>query len=203
MDEDHISGAKELLESGYPIRNLILPFRKNVSEKQLEIKKLARNNHTKIYYMKQGDKLTLKNETFFCLYPKKNGKTDDENQNSLVLLLDTQHQQILLTGDVEKEGEDFMTNYLKKSDLDFSKEQILKVGHHGSANGTMEALLKIFQPDSAIVSCALDNRYGHPAKETIDRIKNVDSDLYYTMKHGAIEIRLGKVTSYLGYGVVK
>ena len=96
-----------------------------------------------------------------------------------------------------------MTQYLKKFRPDFSKEQILKVGHHGSVNGTMEALLKIFQPDSAIVSCALDNRYGHPAKETIDRIKNVDSDLYYTMEHGAIEIRLGKVTSYLGYGVVK
>jgi competence protein ComEC len=70
-------------------------------------------------------------------------------------------------------------------------------------NGTKEELLKVFQPDSALISCALDNRYGHPAKETVDRIQESKANIYYTMKHGAIEIQLGKETSYLGYGVIE
>ncbi len=203
MDEDHISGAKELLESGYPIRNLILPVRKEISEKQREIEELAVENNTNIFYMKQGDKLRLKEGVIYCLNPTENSKMEDENQNSLVLLLDLPNQQILLTGDSEKEGETRTVQYLKNFKLDDAKEQILKVGHHGSSNGTKESLLKVFKPDVALISCALKNRYGHPATETINRIGNVDADIYYTMKHGAIEIRLGKETSYFGYGMVK
>ncbi len=203
MDEDHISGARELLELGYPVHNLILPVRKEASEKQLEIEEVAKRNNTKIFYMKQGDKLKLKEGLLYCLSPDKNSKIEDENQNSLVLLFDLPNQQMLFTGDTEKDGETQMLRYLKKFKLDASKEQILKVGHHGSANGTKEELLNYFKPDSAIVSCSTDNNYGHPAKETIDRIKNINASIFYTMKHGAIEIRLGKETSYLGYGMVK
>ena len=203
MDEDHISGMKELLESGYPIRNLILPVRKEISDKQREIEELAIENNTKIFYMEQGDKLRLKEGVIYCLYPVEKSLLQDENQNSLVLLLDLPNQQILLTGDSEKEGETRVSKYLKNFKLDDSKEQILKVGHHGSSNGTKESLLRVFKPDSALISCAFNNRYGHPAAETINRIENVNADIYYTMKHGAIEIRLGKETSYFGYGVVK
>lgn len=202
FDEDHTSGLKELLELGYPVSNLILPARKDKGEKQMELEELAFKNRTKVYYMKQGDKLKLKNSILYCLYPKKNN-TGDENQNSMVLLLDTSCHQILLTGDVEKEGETNMIKELKKYRMIDSKEQILKVGHHGSANGTKEELLKAFQPDSALISCALDNGYGHPAKETVERIKRSKANIYYTMKHGAIEIQLGKETSYLGYGVIE
>ena len=201
FDADHLSGLEEMLESGYPIANLILPFRKEKGEKQKEIEDLAQKNHTDIHYMKQGDRISLENSILYCLYPQKNS-IGDENQNSMVLLLDTPGQQILLTGDVEKDGETAMTNYLKKYNLNEEKEQILKTGHHGSSNGTREELLKAFKPDTALVSCAYDNSYGHPAADTIDRIKNSGAAIYYTMKHGAIEIRLGKETSYLGYGVV-
>jgi len=202
MDEDHISGAKELLKSGFPVYNLILPIRKEKSNKQLEFEELARKNNTKIFYMKQGDRLKLKDSTLYCVYPKKNN-TGDENQNSMVLLLNTPHQQILLTGDVEKEGEIEMIKQLKNYSIKKEKEQILKVGHHGSANGTKEELLRIFMPDTSLISCAIDNTYGHPAKDTIQRIENAGAKIYYTMKYGAVEIRLGKETSYLGYGVIK
>ncbi|MBE5955559.1 MAG: DNA internalization-related competence protein ComEC/Rec2 [Lachnospiraceae bacterium] len=202
MDEDHVSGLKELLKSGYPVNHLILPIRKEKSDKQLELEELARINNTKLFYIKQGDKVKLKDSIFYCVYPK-NNNTGDENQNSMVLLLNTRHQQILLTGDVEKEGENEMIRHLKRYSMDKDKEQILKVGHHGSANGTKEELLKTFVPDAALISCEAENHYGHPAKETVQRIQKSGSKIFYTMYHGAVEIRLGKETSYLGYGMVK
>lgn len=201
FDDDHISGLKELLESGQNISYLILPVRKEESEKQLELEMLARKNQTKIYYMKQGEQIKLKTSTFYCIYPKKNNK-GNENENSMVLLLDTSYQQILFTGDVEKEGELNMVKQLSKYSLDDSKEQILKVSHHGSANGSQMELLQVFKPDTALISCGENNRYGHPSKETVERIRNAGAGIYETMKYGAIEIRLGKETSYLGYGVV-
>jgi competence protein ComEC len=202
MDEDHISGTKELLKSGYIIKNLILADRKNKSEKQLELEQLAKDNQTKVHYMKQGDRLKLKKSEFYCLHPASNA-TGDENENSLVLLLNTSYQHVLLTGDVEKEGEDKMLLRLKKCKWDDKKERILKTAHHGSANGTKDSLLNLFKPDTALISCGAGNNYGHPAKSTVKRIQKAGAALYYTMYHGAIEIRLEKETSYLGYGMVK
>ena len=200
LDSDHISGLEELLEAGYPIKNIILPVREEKSEKQLEMESLAMKNGTNLYYMKQGDKLRLHEDVFYCIYPKKTQMTEDENQNSLVLLLETAHEQIMLTGDVEKEGEQNMTQYLKRLDIKQEKTQILKTAHHGSANGTGETFLNVFKPDTAIISCGLDNSYGHPAEETVERLKNCGSVIFYTMNQGAIEVRLGSNTRYFQYG---
>jgi beta-lactamase superfamily II metal-dependent hydrolase len=48
-----------------------------------------------------------------------------------------------------------------------SKVNILKVGHHGSTSGSTSAFLNVIKPDIAIYSASLNNRYGHPAPQTI------------------------------------
>lgn len=207
MDEDHISGVKELLKKGYPVEYLILPELKEKTEEQIEFEKLAIQNGTEILYMNRGDKLQIGEEHFYCLHPSSNVSSNDTNQNSLVLLLSALNQEILLTGDVEKEGEEEMTEYLLKyfqqNDLskkaDSEKERILKVAHHGSANGSSEEFLEVFAPDMAIVSCGKKNRYGHPAKETVERIHNVGSKLLNTAQVGAVEIRLDGKAKYYGF----
>lgn len=191
FDEDHISGMLELLESGYPIEHVILPYRRESAEKQQQIEALAWENGTEVHYMKQGDQLCLKDSIFTCLYPQKD-QTGDENQNSLVLLLETDKEQILLTGDIEKEGEQKMSQYLKRIGQKKTKYRILKTAHHGSANGTSEEFLKIYRPDTAIISCGQDNSYGHPAKETVERLQDWNSRILYTMEQGAVEIRCGR-----------
>ncbi len=203
MDEDHISGVIELLETNYPVQYIVLPYRIKKTEKQLELERLAYENNTELLYMKQGDRIELGEDSFLCLYPQKDQKREDENQNSLVLLLETKNVYILLTGDIEKEGEADMNDYLKRINLKKDKKRVLKTAHHGSANGTSRTFLDQFLPDSAIISCSKENRYGHPAKVTIERLTAVGTDLYYTMEYGAIEIRFGKETSYLGYGMIK
>lgn len=190
FDEDHLSGLVELLKTGYPVDHLILPVRNEKTEKQLEIEQLAKENGTQIHVMKQGDCLTLKEEIFYCLYPKE-GQVPDENQGSMVLLLENATEQILLTGDIEKEAEQTMSQYLYRKFGKTEKKRYLKASHHGSANGSGEDLLGRFLPDWTIISCGLDNRYGHPAGETLDRLEKSGSNILCTMEQGAVEIRCG------------
>lgn len=208
MDEDHTSGVEELLERGYPIQYLILPDLKEQTEKQRELEKLAYQNHTKVIYMSRGSSLRLKKETIYCLHPKKGQAYDDANQGSLVLLLTVKNQEILLTGDVEKSGEEEMKQYWKTVESRFlgtkekgNKERILKVAHHGSAYGTGIELLEAFAPNVAINSCGKNNVYGHPAKETVQRILDCGAVFYDTSMFGAIEVKCGEKAQFYSYGM--
>ncbi|MDO4554708.1 MAG: DNA internalization-related competence protein ComEC/Rec2 [Lachnospiraceae bacterium] len=191
-DEDHISGLFELLEDGYPIGRILLPALNEKDEKMLRIEALARKNKTQVYYMKRGGKLKLKTCTFFCLHPEI-VPGSDPNENSLVFLLSLPYQEILFTGDVEKEGEEELDKVLERLSLFKNKKvRIVKIAHHGSVNATKEEFLKQMQPDIAVISCGKNNRYGHPAPETLKRLNQTSAMIFRTDEEGAVELRTGK-----------
>ena len=198
-DEDHISGLKELLEEEYPIGRLIFPITKEKNRQQMELELLARKNHTKIIYMQRKDCLKLKEGTFYCLHPAGKIAEDNPNENCLVFCLSLKKQAIFLTGDVEKGGEEILTDFLK-SWKKREKETILKVSHHGSANGTGTNFLQRIKPDAALISCGRKNPYGHPSKEVLERLQEQETAIYRTDQSGAIEIRCQKKTFYFSYG---
>ena len=47
--------------------------------------------------------------------------------------------------------------------------ELLIAGHHGSKHATSEELLLAVRPEYAVISVG-DNRYGHPAPETLERL---------------------------------
>ncbi|KHF31263.1 ComEC family competence protein [Anoxybacillus sp. BCO1] len=49
---------------------------------------------------------------------------------------------------------------------------ILKVGHHGSNTSTSEPFLRHIRPKVALISVGRRNRYGHPHREVIDRLRD-------------------------------
>ncbi len=74
----------------------------------------------------------------------------------------------MFTGDAESLVEKEILN--ENKDL---KADVLKLGHHGSHSSTSEEFLKAVDPSIAIVSCAKDNKYGHPHKETMSKLKKL------------------------------
>jgi competence protein ComEC len=67
--------------------------------------------------------------------------------------------------------------------------EILKVGHHGSADGGLRELLELLAPDLAIVSVGKGNDYGHPTPTTLDALADAPGlELYRTDENGRIEI---------------
>lgn len=96
----------------------------------------------------------------------------DDNPESIVILLKSTKQSILLTGDADAGTEDKILTKYPQLDVD-----ILKAGHHGSKTSTSEKLLDVITPEQVIISAGANNRYNHPHPDIINRIKNKDIDI--------------------------
>lgn len=96
---------------------------------------------------------------------------------------------ILLTGDVEGEGERQLTQELQeqRGQGDFMVD-ILKVAHHGSGYSTSSELLAVASPTAAIISCGRNNSYGHPHVVTLQRLEDAGVPWYSTTDYGALTI---------------
>jgi competence protein ComEC len=89
-----------------------------------------------------------------------------------------------MTGDAETKAEEAMLRANVLCDID-----VLKVGHHGSKSSTGESFLKAVKPEYAVISCGINNRYGHPSTEALSRLGAVNAAVYSTAKSGEIVLK--------------
>ena len=87
----------------------------------------------------------------------------------------------LLTGDLEGAGEEILTKKIGNYDY-------LKVAHHGSKNSTSDEFLDKTDPAVCIISAPEKSIYGHPHKETVERIEEHGSMWYQTGLVGAVTV---------------
>ena len=66
------------------------------------------------------------------------------------------------------------------------KADVLKVGHHGSSSSSTRPFLKAVSPKYAVISVGKDNDYGHPHKETINRLFESGISVFRTDESGTI-----------------
>ena len=113
---------------------------------------------------------------------------------------------ILLTGDVEGEGEWQLMQELQALQQPQSLQEsrrlqeqrgqrefrvdILKVAHHGSGYSTGTEFLATASPATAIISCGRNNSYGHPHVETLQRLEDARVPWYGTMDYGALTVNI-------------
>lgn len=88
----------------------------------------------------------------------------------------------LLTGDLEKEGEQEIINVFPNIRAD-----VLKVGHHGSKGSTGEEFIKQLQPKTAIISAGENNRYHHPHQEVLQLLKSRSIRVLRTDQSGTVQ----------------
>ena len=69
--------------------------------------------------------------------------------------------------------------------IDLSAD-VYQVGHHGSCHSTSQALLDKISPEYAVISCGVDNEYGHPHAETLNRLRQMGVKLFRTDEQGSI-----------------
>ncbi|MFW7433669.1 DNA internalization-related competence protein ComEC/Rec2 [Vagococcus carniphilus] len=125
-----------------------------------------------------------------CLYPTETG--DGQNNDSLVMMLTIKEKRILLTGDLEKEGENDLMN---QEDINL-KADILKAGHHGSNTSSQPDFLEKVSPKIAIISCGKNNRYNHPSKETLDNFGEISTKVYRTDLNGMVYFKWSLFSNY-------
>lgn len=72
--------------------------------------------------------------------------------------------------------------------------EVMKAGHHGSRTSSGTQWLRSVRPEWVVISCGRDNSYGHPHRETLDRIAVVGARVARTDREGdiAFELRGGR-----------
>ncbi len=225
-DEDHISALGELLEwsksSRVKIRRIFLPDVALKDEVLETLLQQIEEANVSVEYLSAGEHMTDGALQISCLHPYAKKVPEDRNDSSLVLRLSQGDFQMLLTGDLEKSGEDWLVEQPQPagqeqalpcapSNQPAGQEQalscapstpltaqnplrctILDAGHHGASNATGEALLDLAQPELVLISCGKNNRYGHPAPETLKRLEERGIRWYSTAEVGAIQVHVGK-----------
>lgn len=210
-DSDHMNGVEELIERqdiGVKIGTLVLPVQEVWDEALERVAEKAKEYGIHVVVIEPGQSIKEKDMTLTCIQPGNSGTVTENRESggwnteegyepgnaaSMVLAVKFGEFDMLLTGDVEGEGERQLTKQLEEQCRDCTWE-ILKVPHHGSKNSSSEEFLRQVRPAYALISAGRENRYGHPHQETIERLTDAGSKIYSTQENGAIiiEVRYGK-----------
>lgn len=184
-DNDHINGLENILNerigSRTFVKNLVMPDIGDKDEAYIKLVNTAESNGINVMYIKSGDKWITGGCTFECIYPAAGDNAPDKNDMSVVMKLTSDNMAMLFTGDLGEKGEDKLKGKIGKCN-------VLKVGHHGSKGSSGDEFLNELQPDIAVISAGINNSYGHPHRETLERLKRTGSKIYSTAKMGQITV---------------
>lgn len=176
-DNDHIGGIADLMERRR-VEKLMLPD--IPSEKQREILSLALKYDTEVYFCRQNQNVYCGGTKITVFAPVGSGES---NESGLCVLASGKKMDVLITGDMEMGTELLLLKNNNLPDVD-----VLVAGHHGSGDSTSKILLEQVKPEIVVISVG-DNHYGHPHRETLERIKAVKAEIYRTDQRGNITLK--------------
>lgn len=193
---DHLGGASVLFKE-FEVKEVFDNGLPGTQKFYLNYLKEIKNRKIKYGHLYEGDVLDLGDGARFAvLSPSKSfikdgaknkkGKTDI-NGSSIVGRLVFGDFAMMLTGDIEKEGEAFILS--RKSNKNNLKCQVLKVGHHGSKTSSSAKFLEAVKPEIAIISCGANNDYKHPHEPALERLNKAGvKKIYRTDEVGTVTI---------------
>lgn len=177
--EDHI-GSMDDVVNAFNIGTFYAPKVTHTTKNFENMVNALKSKNLKMTAPKVGDQLTIGNATLTFLAPNSD-KYEDLNNYSIVCKLKYGNNSFLFDGDAEALSE---SEILAKQ-LDIQAD-VLKVGHHGSNSSTSQAFLDKVNPKYAIISDAKGNDYGHPHKETLDKVNAKGIKTFRTDLNGTI-----------------
>jgi competence protein ComEC len=181
---DHIGGMAAVLKNFQP-RELwvgLLPPSAALEAVVAEAQRLG----IKVVRHWEGDEFDLRGATVRVLFPPRDWPVGPRPQNndSMVLLVTFGQVSALLEGDAQKEVE------RRVAALHHPHADLLRVGHHGSANATTPELLDAAKPRYAVISVGYRNLFGLPKREVIERLAESGVRVYRTDLNGAVTFYL-------------
>lgn len=107
----------------------------------------------------------------------------DFNEYSVVTRVEYKDVSMIVPGDAETRSEKLMLETYQQGELD---ADILKLGHHGSRTSSTLEFLTAVSPKWSIASCGLNNSYGHPHQQTLERTAELGIPVLRTDEMGSI-----------------
>lgn len=181
--EDHIGGLDAVINT-FDIGKVLMPQVTTTTKTFEDVLLAIEKKGLKITTPKVGEQYSLGEAQWVILAP--NGTDYKElNNYSIVSRLVFGETSFIFTGDAEDQSE---MEILAGSTLLTKNLQsdVLKVGHHGSSSSTTEGFLQAVKPKYAVISCGVDNKYGHPHEQTMERLKAHGITVYRTDQSGTV-----------------
>ena len=176
--DDHMGGMYAVLDN-FDTKVVYIP---KVEDGKIKTKwysnlmYLIEQKNIKVEYPKQGDEFYLDKAKFRVVGQLNSEEAgSDLNNISTVIKVSFGEMDILMTGDAEKRVE----NFILKSNENIDCE-VLKLGHHGSDSSTSSEFLYAVNPEYAVFSCEVGNKYEHPCTTTMEKLKESSITVYRT-----------------------
>lgn len=169
-DKDHTGGLKWLRESDIEIRAIYASrYYPGTTEKKHPAVKAAKKLDLEVQWLGAGDSVPLGDSgaVFHVLAPAME-IPDDEDDNSLVMMLDSPDGRILFTGDMEHTEE----AALLASGADLRCD-VLKVANHGDSDATSAALIAACAPVAALISTDSTEKPGTPDPGIVRNLQSI------------------------------
>lgn len=186
-DSDHIAGLVEVLKR-YKVDKVLMTDVFRTTNQYQELQDEIKSKNIPVQITKAGDEIIISDQSKVKIFwPEESyqGKNiADTNNTSIVDQINYGDVKFLFTGDAEINTEQM----LMQNENTNLKSDILKIGHHGSKNSSSLDFLKLVNPELAIISVSTNNKYGHPHKDTLDKLKELVIKYFRTDEHGRIEV---------------
>ena len=176
--EDHIGSLDTVLEE-FDVAAVYMPDVSADTATYKDVIKAVKAEGLQVQHPAPGDVLDFNGLPVEIFAPVK--KYNNLNNNSIVLRISVGERAFLFTGDVETTAE----YDILEQDFDISAD-VLKVSHHGSASSSVEEFLAYTDGEYAVISVGEENKYDHPEKEALNRLKNYGYEIFRTDKQGTV-----------------
>ena len=206
-DGDHVGGLARIVENKN-VFNAYLPAVDATKAGSYYAKFYAAlmEENCEKHYSERGISLSGETYSLTFVYPyalisdEETGEAD-ANEFSSVIWLEYQEVGALFTGDAPKSTEtalmrDEGLGLLQPYGVELIGTEILKVSHHGSADGTSLEFLNYLQTETAVISCGENNPYGHPSEEVRESLSLSGADVYRTDERGNVMITISSDGTY-------
>ena len=179
---DHANGVPQLLRR-LDVEAVALPDVEADDPLRAEILELARAQGAQVWLIRSDDRVEFGKGNSLTLYAPL-GTGGEANELCLAVLATAGDFDLLIPGDMPGETERLLLDHAR-----LPRVEVLVAGHHGARTSTTEELLNAIRPETVLISAGANNRYGHPARATLDRLAAAGADIYRTDLQGNITVR--------------
>lgn len=196
FDADHCQAFETVIDN-INVRKVVVCKQSMITQEYLNIINKCKKKNIKIIVVERGDKLKIDKRTEFeILHPGERFLNDGKgglNANAIVCKMNYKLNNgkifsILFTGDIEVESEKELEQVYGKK----LKADILKIAHHGSKTSSREEFIKLVSPKIALIGVGENNKFGHPADITLERLEKENVKVYRTDQMGEVSITINK-----------
>ncbi|MFA6981761.1 MAG: MBL fold metallo-hydrolase [Patescibacteria group bacterium] len=124
---------------------------------------------------------------FVALWPDRDYCSDNVNNLSKVILMDTGDFEVLFLGDAESEALSKISVPALKEHISDASVEVVKIPHHGSSTAMLMPFYAEIGPKDCVISVG-ENKYGLPSQEFLDNLKGVGCRVRRTDFEGTVRV---------------